>query len=70
MRNIKIINKCYYLGFIEDAERISPDFFDAPYFALALKLECPIWSNDKKLKQQKRIEIFSTEEMFQSFKKL
>lgn len=33
------------------------------YFALALKLKCPIWSNDKKLKEQNIITIYHTHEL-------
>ena len=48
---------------IDHAERISPDPDDTEYLALALKLNCPIWSNDKKLKEQEIIKIYSTEEL-------
>ena len=33
------------------------------YFALALKLNCAIWSNDKKLKEQNKIQVCSTHEL-------
>ncbi len=48
---------------VEEAERITPDPADMAYFALALKLRCSIWSNDKKLKQQDRIKIYHTHEL-------
>ncbi|MBI2040519.1 MAG: hypothetical protein HYT16_00270 [DPANN group archaeon] len=51
--------------FIADAKEISPDVDDVAYFALALKLDCSIWSNDKKLKGQTRIKIYSTEDLVQ-----
>ncbi|MBS3167024.1 hypothetical protein J4403_02345 [Candidatus Woesearchaeota archaeon] len=41
--------------FIMAAKKISPDPDDIDYFALALKIKCPIWSQDKKLKLQKKI---------------
>ncbi len=66
IRRIKILNECYYLSFIDEAKDLSPDPFDVPYFALALKLDCPIWSNDKKLKEQKRVKIYSTYELVKS----
>lgn len=47
----------------EEAEQICPDPDDLMYFALALQLRCPIWSNDKKLKEQKRITIYATHEL-------
>ncbi|MBI5065874.1 PIN domain-containing protein [Candidatus Woesearchaeota archaeon] len=53
--------------FINLARKLSPDPKDADYFALALKLNCQIWSNDKKLKDQKRIQIISTEELIKLF---
>lgn len=36
---------------------------DIDFFALALKLKCPIWSNDKALKKQKKIAVLTTEEL-------
>ncbi len=47
----------------EKAEQVSPDPDDVPYFALALKLGCAIWSNDKPLKKQAEVRMFSTEDI-------
>ena len=44
-------------------KKISPDINDTEYFALALKLKCSIWSNDKKLKKQNKVKVYSTEEI-------
>ena len=52
--------------FISEAEKISPDTNDTEYFALALKLNCSIWSNDKKLKNQGKVKVFSTEDLVKS----
>ena len=49
--------------FMDRAREISPDPDDAPYFALALKLGCAVWSNEKALQQQKIIKIYTTEEL-------
>jgi len=46
-----------------EAKEISPDPDDVHYLALALKLCCPIWSNDKKLKEQSIIKVYTTEEL-------
>ncbi len=51
--------------FISEAEKITPDPNDREYFALALKLKCGIWSNDKKLKNQDIIKIYSTKDMLE-----
>jgi predicted nucleic acid-binding protein len=45
------------------ANKISPDPNDSAYFALALKLNCSIWSNDKRLKNQDEIKIYSTQDL-------
>ena len=49
------------------ASNISPDPKDVPYCALALLLNASIWSNDKMLKQQSIIKIFSTEDLINHF---
>jgi len=51
--------------YIQEAKDICPDIKDADYFALALKLHCPIWSQDKALKQQKSIRVYNTSEMME-----
>jgi predicted nucleic acid-binding protein len=53
--------------FIDEANRISPDPDDAIYFALALKLLMPIWSNDKRLQEQNIIKIFKTSNLLDMF---
>src|SRR3989338_814032 len=49
--------------YVEEAEKITPDLDDMAYFALALKLNCAIWSNDKKLKEQNKIKVYNTHEL-------
>ncbi len=36
---------------------------DAPYFALALKLKCPIWSNERRFKKQFKVKVYNTSEL-------
>ena len=60
---VKLIDFVDYELFIPDSEKISPDKKDVDYFALALKLNCPIWSNDKRLKEQNKVKILNTEEI-------
>jgi len=54
--------------YINKAGKISPDKNDIDYFALALKLKCPIWSNDKELKKQEKITVYSTEDLIKTLK--
>ncbi len=55
-----------YESFLPSGINASPDLKDAPYFALALKFGLPIWSNDKKLKNQGVVKIISTHEILLS----
>ena len=60
---INTIPKEEYSAFMKKADAITPDEKDVMYFALALKLRCGIWSNDKKLKEQDAVTIYSTKEV-------
>jgi len=51
--------------FIKEGSAISPDPDDSEYFALALKLNCPIWSEDKLLKKQDKAEVLNTKELLE-----
>ena len=66
-KRIKIIPEEDFLKFRENAEQICPDEKDVVYFAAALYLKCPLWSNDKKLKEQNYIEVYSTHELIGLF---
>jgi len=48
---------------LNKAKEISPDPDDAPYFALALKFNCGIWSNDAELKEQSVVSVLTTEDV-------
>ena len=65
---VKFIPVSEYKEFKNKAELITPDEDDTQYFALALKLNCPIWSNDKRLKKQSKIEVFNTEDLLKILK--
>ncbi len=62
--NIKIIPLDEIKNYRNEALKISPDPDDAPYVALALKLKCAIWSNDKSLKEkQDAVKVYNSEEV-------
>jgi len=42
------------------------DITDSPFLALALALNCPIWSNDGHFKQQDRVEVHTTKELMKT----
>jgi len=60
---IEIYPKEDFTDYIIRGERISPDNKDSQYFALALFLGASIWSNDKLLKEQNEIEVYSTNDL-------
>lgn len=65
--NILIIPKDETRVYLEKAQQISPDPDDVMYFATALKFQCGIWSNDKKLKIQKLVPVYSTHDLKKLF---
>ena len=52
-----------FLDKISEAKEISPHLKDTEFFALALKFDIPIWSEEKSFKTQNKVEIFNTEEL-------
>ena len=66
LSRIKLIPFEEYEPHIKEAEKLcaiteSPE--DVEYLATALKLCLPIWSNDKALKNQQAVHVFSTDEL-------
>jgi len=54
-----------YRRFLSRAIRTSPDPDDIDFFALALKLGCPLWTEEKRLKKQPKVKVFSTGELLE-----
>ena len=64
-RRLTLVPKEEIAPFLEKATHISPDPGDIPYFALALKMGCAIWSNDTILKNQSVVVVFSTKDILE-----
>ncbi len=62
-RRIVIVPLEEIISYVGEAKKITPDPADMAYFALALKLNCAIWSNDKRLKEQDKIKVHNTHEL-------
>ena len=60
---IKIFPKDKFEVFISKADELLSDKKDIPYLALALKLNCSIWSNDVHFKDQVIIKTYTTTEL-------
>ena len=54
--------------YLKKADKISPDPDDSIYFAAALNMVIPIWSNEKRLKDQKVIKIYTTSDLYKKFR--
>ena len=65
---LKTITTDEVRSFIDTANKISPDIDDALYFSVALKLNCAIWSNDKELKNQNYVKVYSTSDLVKILK--
>lgn len=53
-----------FKDFWEEAKQISPDSDDVEYLAVALSLDCAIWSKDRDLKEKQfRVVVVTTEEL-------
>jgi len=63
---ISIFPSSEYKEFESRARQLVHDK-DIPFFALALKLNCAIWSNEPGFKRQSSIEIFNTEDLRKLF---
>jgi predicted nucleic acid-binding protein len=46
-----------------EAEKLAPHLKDVPFFALALKLGCAIWSEEEAFKRQNKVEVFNIKEL-------
>ncbi len=60
---IESIGKLQYNEFIPKSRELSPHIKDVPYFALALHLNCPIWSDEIAFKKQSKVKVYSTSEL-------
>jgi predicted nucleic acid-binding protein len=61
---IKFINLNEFQDHIEEALKITPHEKDAEYFALALKPSSPILSEEKSFKEQEKVRIYNSQELF------
>jgi len=62
---VKIVPRSNFINSYKEALLFLPDKAkdDAPFIGLALYLDIPLWSNDKLLKKQDKVIVFSTSEI-------
>ncbi len=66
-QKIKIVPEEEFIEYRGKAEIICPDAKDVVYFALAIHLQCAIWTNERKLREQEQITIYATHELMKLF---
>ena len=52
---------------LSEAESVSPHAKDTLYFAAAIIKNFPIWSGEKRLKEQTQVPVFNTKELVEKF---
>ena len=65
LSKINIFSKEEFYYLIDKALEIVKHEEDAPFLALSLAKNIPMWSNDKELKEQSLVRVFSTEELIE-----
>lgn len=61
--NIRTVPKQSYKHLLGKAFALAPHREDAPYLAVALLYRIPIWSNDRGLKNQNVVKIYTTADL-------
>lgn len=69
LESIIVIPSSLYEDKIREAYEIMRDIDekDTPFLALALKLQCPIWSNDGDFEEQNLVEVYKTSYILRKF---
>ena len=60
---IQVLPDTTYRTHLPEAKALAADLADAPYLALALHLNLPVWSNDALLKEQQSVVVYTTREI-------
>ena len=60
---IRFLAASAYQHHLARAQQLAPHPEDAPYLALALHLNLPLWSNDAALARQHAVQVYSTTDL-------
>ena len=52
-----------YTDKLPEGLKLAPHTKDLEYFALALRFDFPIWSNEKAFNKQSKVKVFSTSDL-------
>ncbi|MBS3062395.1 MAG: PIN domain-containing protein [Candidatus Diapherotrites archaeon] len=62
-KRIKVIPLAEFAQCVKEAEALLTDKDDAAYLAACLATNMPLWSNDKGFKRQRRVTVYTTQEL-------
>ena len=68
-QRIRVFPETSYQSAVAKALTLAPHRQDAPYLALALILNSAVWSNDKGMKKQITVTVYSTTELLAVLRK-
>jgi predicted nucleic acid-binding protein len=68
-QRIQVFPETSYQSVMTKALTLAPHRQDAPYLALALILKAAVWSNDKGMKKQPIVTVYSTSELLAMLQK-
>lgn len=63
LSHVMVVPREEYAAMEPKAKEISPDKKDFPFFVLALAKRMPLWTNEKRLKEQDAVEVYDTREV-------
>ncbi len=69
-KHVKIVRTDVYQNKMSLAEKTMEevDITDSPFLALALELDCQLWSNDKHFEEQNLVRVYSTKDVLELLK--
>lgn len=63
-KRIEIVPESRYERYLPEAKKLLPRHpKDFPYLALAIALDCPLWSNEGKLRKQSKVKVLPTHKL-------
>ncbi len=63
LSKVSVVNRSQYKQHEERAKKVCPDPKDFAFFALALSMRVPLWTNETRLKKQKEIVVYDTKDI-------
>ena len=63
LSNATVVNRSQYEQYEERAKNVCPDPKDFAFFALALAMRVPLWTNETRLEKQKEVMVYDTKDI-------